>query len=529
MNFADGRALQGRTVGYPWTVMKVSIKKLIGGLVITALTLGNPFVSPASGAAWCKPAPLITKFNYTSKASYPNAGTFGYYTLPIGAGNLSNYQTRVSVFKGKLDKSKMVSVFAPFSQSGKQRDFASSVPRLMTYVNTDYIGAYNMPYSAVIHDGRMVYAPAPGNPEDPSAKGYSGVLGWTEKVLSESAGFVEASFLTAYKLKATVYGVNLKAIPKDKIVAFTPKAASRTLPRGSYAILVSKGKVLRTYLKGTNVRPTSGVLFQATGSAVAVLKKFLNGRAASYTMPSLMSRNLIVDSVTPTGYVMIAGNKLRIRAINYIGTNRYGATMYDSNFGGAQTRGTATLQTDLNGKVTYARRTTGTIGTLSANRDKYLTFQVAADQAALIKLVSLGQTLEIVESFAASSKNKLTEATGRGAFIVKDGANVKDCSTQSEEIRPRTSIGWNAQGDYFVMTTTMGLSFNDGMYRQGGATIHQVAEWLRQLGATSAVTFDGGGSTAQFATVAGRVARQDLPETEWIRDIPVGVAFASNG
>lgn len=507
--------------------MKVRIKKLIGGLVITALTLGNPFAMPAANAAFCKPSPSVTSFPYTSKVSYPNAGTFGYYTLPIGAGNLSNFQTRVSVFKGKLDKSKMVATFAPLSDMGSQRDFASSVPKMMTYVNTDYIGAYNMPYSAIIHDGRMVYAPAPGNPEDPLAKGYSGVLGWAEKVLSESAGFVETSYLTTVKTKATVYGVNLKSIPKDKIVAFTSKAASRTLPRGSFAVLVAKGKVFKTYLKGTNIRPTSGVLFQATGSAVAVLKKFLNGRSASYTMPSLVSRNLIVDSVTPTGYVLIAGNKLRIRAINYIGTNRYGATMYDSNFGGAQTRGTATLQTDLNGKVTYARRSTGTIGSLSANRDKYLTFQVAADQAALVKLVSLGQTLEIVESFTASSKNKLIEATGRGAFIVKDGANVKDCVGQSEEIRPRTAIGWNAQGDYWVVTTTMGLSYNDGGFRQGGATIHQVAEWLKQFGATSAVTFDGGGSTAQFATVAGRVSRQDLPESEWIRDIPVGVAFAS--
>jgi len=508
--------------------MKASVKRLIGGLVITALAIGNPFAAPAANAAFCKPSPTLTSFPYTSKASYPNSGTFGYYSLPLNfAINGSNYPTRVSVFKGNLDKSKMVSVFAPFSKNGSQREFAASVPRMMTYVNTDYIGSYNMPYSAVIHDGRMVYAPAPGNPQDPQAKGYSGVLGWTEKAHSESAGFVESSSLISGKTSATVYGVNLKTIPKDKIVAFTPKAASRTLARGSYAVLVVKGKIFRTYLKGTNIRPTSGVLFQASGSAVSVLKKFLNGRSATYKMPSLVSRNLIVDSVTPTGYVLIAGNKLRIRAINYIGENRYGATMYDGNFGGAQTRGTATLQTDLNGKVNYVRRSTGTFGTLSSNRFTNLTFQVAADQAALLKLVNVGQTLEIVQSFAASSKNKLTEATGRGGFIVKDGVNVRECVGQSEEIRPRTVIGWNAKGEYFVMTTTMGMSFNDGYYRQGGATIHQTAEWLRQLGATSAVTFDGGGSTAQFATVGGLVSRQDLPENEWIRDLPVGVAFAS--
>jgi hypothetical protein len=177
--------------------MKASVKRLIGGLVITALTIGNPFVAPAANAAFCKPSPTLTGFPYTSKASYPNSGTFGYYTLPPQAGNFSNYETRVSVFKGNLDKSKMVSVFAPFSKNGSQRGFAASVPRMMTYVNTDYIGSYNMPYSAVIHDGRMVYAPAPGNPQDPEAKGYSGVLGWAEKALSESAGFVEASSLVS--------------------------------------------------------------------------------------------------------------------------------------------------------------------------------------------------------------------------------------------------------------------------------------------------------------------------------------------
>jgi hypothetical protein len=75
----------------------------------------------------------------------------------------------------------------------------------------------------------------------------------------------------------------------------------------------------------------------------------------------------------------------------------------------------------------------------------------------------------------------------------------------------------------------MGQSFNDGYYRQGGATIHQTAEWLRKLGATSAVTFDGGGSTSQFIYSGGSASRLDLPENEWIRDVPVGVAFASIG
>jgi exopolysaccharide biosynthesis protein len=56
-----------------------------------------------------------------------------------------------------------------------------------------------------------------------------------------------------------------------------------------------------------------------------------------------------------------------------------------------------------------------------------------------------------------------------------------------------------------------------------------MGEWLKQFGATQAVSVDGGGSTAQFVTINGVVSRQDLPENEWIRDIPVGLAITAIG
>ena len=71
------------------------------------------------------------------------------------------------------------------------------------------------------------------------------------------------------------------------------------------------------------------------------------------------------------------------------------------------------------------------------------------------------------------------------------------------------------------------MSYNDGGYRLGGSTIHQMGDWLKQLGATEAVSFDGGGSTAQFIAPGGSVSRIDLPESEWIRNIPVGIAFGA--
>ena len=503
---------------------------IVGGLMIGSLAFGGPLAKPAE-AAWCKPAPALSNSWYTPKITYSNGATFGYYTIPIGAGNLSSYQTRVSVFKGSQANSKMTATFAPLGTLGNQRTFASSVPNLQTYVNTDYfVDGNRMPYSAIIHGGKMVYAPAPGNPEDPTAKGYSGVLAWSEKTYSETAGFALSAPLWSGANKVSVSGVNIHAIPANSIVAFTPKAASKVLPRGAFAIQVTNGRIAATFLKGTTARPRVGFLFQATGTAVKSLKKFLNGKPAKYLMPALVERSLVVDSVSPTGYVVVGTSRIKIRAINYQGSNNYGATLYDSNFAGSQVAGTAMFQTDESGTVNYVTRGSSHSGSLYGTSN-HLTFQVASDQAALVNQISVGQKLTVVQSFRASSKNGISEATGRGAFIVKDGVNVKECAGQSEDIRPRTAIGWDANGNFWVVTTSMGnlpySGYDDHLFRQGGSTIHQIADWLRLLGATSAVTFDGGGSTTQYITLNGALSRQDVPESQWLRDTPVGVAFSA--
>ncbi|MCX8530360.1 MAG: phosphodiester glycosidase family protein [Rhodoluna sp.] len=485
---------------------------------------------PAANASWCKPAPTLSSSTFTPRVTYSNGASFGYYSLPTGAGTLSNYPTRIGVFKGEIAKSKMTSPFAPFGLVGNQRTFANSVSGLQTYVNTDFIGSNNMPYSAIISAGELVYAPATGSIGDPSRNGTTRVIGWAKTSYSEAAGFAVASPLTSGALSFSVAGVNLKSFPVNSIVAFTPKNASKSVPRGQYAILVSKSKVTMTYLKGTTIRPASGVLFQATGTAVALLKRLTNGKAAVYKMPPLTKSSLVADTVAPTGYVQIGTEKLKISAVNFVGGNGSGATMYDKNFG------TATLQTI--GAATFALDNTGVVQKISSNRGIRIAvnstiytrvFQVASTQAYLVGRLSVGQKLTVVNRYSSANHNNLVSASGRGSILLKDGANVEDCNGTSEEIRPRTVIGWNESGQFWVATSTMGMSWSDNGYRLGGSTIHQMGEWLKQFGATQAVSVDGGGSTAQFVTINGAVTRQDLPENEWIRDVPVGLAISANG
>jgi hypothetical protein len=239
---------------------------------------------------------------------------------------------------------------------------------------------------------------------------------------------------------------------------------------------------------------------------------------------------IVADTVASTGYVQIGTDKLKISAVNFVGPNSSGATMYDSHFGTAtlETIGSATFATDYNNVVQKISTSRGI--RIAINSTNYThVFQVAAPQAYLVNHLSIGQKLTIVNRFSSAGHNNLVSASGRGSILLKDSNNVEDCNGTSEEIRPRTVIGWNESGDFWVATSTMGISWNDNGYRLGGSTIHQMGEWLKQFGATQAVSVDGGGSTAQFVTLNGVVSRQDLPETEWIRDIPVGLAITAIG
>jgi hypothetical protein len=66
---------------------------------------------------------------------------------------------------------------------------------------------------------------------------------------------------------------------------------------------------------------------------------------------------------------------------------------------------------------------------------------------------------------------------------------------------------------------------DDWGFRQGGSTIHQLGDVLKGLGATDAVTVDGGGSATFLAKLLGRYKRLDVPDEAWIREIPIGAGL----
>jgi hypothetical protein len=114
---------------------------------------------------------------------------------------------------------------------------------------------------------------------------------------------------------------------------------------------------------------------------------------------------------------------------------------------------------------------------------------------------------------------------GSGGTLVYQGVNKASCIGRDENLRPRSAIGWLANGDELVVTVS-GRATVDGT-RWGGSTVHQFAEILRALGARHATALDGGTSTTLLIrrSVGGPLVRLDRPISEYQRPVVDALVF----
>lgn len=116
---------------------------------------------------------------------------------------------------------------------------------------------------------------------------------------------------------------------------------------------------------------------------------------------------------------------------------------------------------------------------------------------------------------------EVAAASGHGGAFLVAGRVQPACSPYENSLRPRTMLAWNESGDIWFMTASTRQPDSPGGMRVGGATKTQLAQIARSLGATWAVTMDGGGSTSLYARTGRQARRIDLPTDAWARPVPV--------
>lgn len=497
--------------------MKKRVAKFLGLGVVATLLLGSPvqaFAAPAD----CEAAPSLLKVGAQTKiVGMPTGSTAAYFSFEVGQANPTAFPTRVAYVSASLDKFKIDSVFPSLGRSIDPVTLAGQRPSSIGYINTDFFDTgNNMPASAIIRDSKLVYSP-PGRTK---------VLGIVADSSYESVGYPTPSTFKSGTVAFIASGVNLSTVPASGAMIATPKAASKTIAKGSYGVLVVNKKIAAIYAKGTTKRPTSGIVIQANGAAANKLKKLKVGAKVSYTLPAAPAYRLVGDAITPTGYVQTNTARVAITAVNYRNGVNNGAVLYDANYSPSvlQWLGAKTLLIGPTGKVvSYYSKGRNVV---PSSTYPYV-LQLAQDAANSLagSIPAKDMQFKVVNRYSSTGKFALISSVGRGNKMLSAGVNIEECNYSTEQIRPRSVIGWNKYGKIWIMTSTMGQNYQDNFYRQGGSTLHQMGEWLKELGATEAYAFDGGGSTNLFANYGFGMSRIDLPSSAWVRSSPIGLVI----
>ena len=484
----------------------------------TSLFLASTLLITPAQAATCEPARSLS---IATKTIDPleMGGTLSRFAFRAGQGNSSPYESRFTVSKTNLNYTTLTPTTAPYLRDRSQLSLAKDVNAIV-HVNGDFFDfSSRMPYSAVARGSALAYSP--------QAK--SKVLGIRNVSSSTKTGIRTKSVASSGSKKFTISGLNLPLLTGSNIIAYSSAYASTSVPPSAAAILVVSGMVKRVYPNGTASRPTSGYLFAATGSAAVSLRKVTVGSSFKYTAPKGTIPSLTRDSLVSSGVITNSSGKTltTISAVNFWASNySSGAVLFDDEYDATPPTGSGTVVIASNGVVTKV----STSGSYQGIPNGGFVVQFYGSAKSKASEFAVGNKVSIKRSFKTTSGNSYDTVFGVGSTLISKGLVVAPCTGNSDTVRPRTAIGWDDNGNVYVATTTMGRDWNDGGqggYRLGGSTVHQMADWLKDQGATNAVSLDGGGSTTMFAKLDGAYKRVDLPDGVWVRWIPIGVALIS--
>ena len=280
------------------------------------------------------------------------------------------------------------------------------------------------------------------------------------------------------------------------------------------AVLVINGGFFDAARAALPVGPQlkDGHLYKATSSATPVVATLTNGHTAYSTL-------------AVAGTVTGGGHSWKVVGLNHQSVSGSGVSVYTPDWG-PQSRPLGTVDIVVKSGKVIAKRT-----------GSYRGKPVAAGTVVLTATSTPGSQLAALPVGAAVSvsyhsvlgRSDMRSAIGSGGRRIYKGAVWPECTTRSEDLRPRSAIGWTQSGDLIVMTVS-GRATKDGV-RWGGATAHQVGDYMKTLGAYEAISLDGGTSTTMVVryAVGGTVYRVDRAAGDSQRAVPNVIAIEPTG
>jgi hypothetical protein len=167
-------------------------------------------------------------------------------------------------------------------------------------------------------------------------------------------------------------------------------------------------------------------------------------------------------------------------------------------------------------------RSAGREVVLAVNADSFSPWPAPYQQATPTNIGGLAISHGVVISPPAGTPSLLVDASGEASIAVTtDQTNLQGiqlavsgfrlclCDGQvqpaGQDLHPRTGLGLSADGNCLLI-----VAIDGRRYSSQGATIQELGEWLKRLGAHQGINMDGGGST----TLAWWNPSQDLTEVQ---------------
>lgn len=489
--------------------------KLIAFISATAFGLAG--VLPAAAAnSDCISTPTLDKAHQTTDLSLGEGVKAQAWQWKSGSdsqnASVSSLGAKVSIVTGNLRYITFGVLHQGIPRSQDLRVLSNSNVNSMGSLNGDYFDSRG-PWSAMIQDSQVLYSPP----------GQTGVVGLSRRKVVETKGYRSTGTLTIGTRKFKITGVNQPTPGSTSLVVFKKNYFNALTPKGQTTLVLKAGKVDKIYLKGAAISSKSATVIQVKGYLAPIIAKLKAKSTVKISLPPVpeFEDRMSADTVAASGSISSKSNTLIFDAVNYTNLSPSGSTLFDSNFVDSTRAGRATLRIvpDTTGKLfikniyKYGLRTRVDAG-------GYIVQASSSSAVSTALKFKVGDSVTLSRAYQAESKNQFVTAAGRGPRIVQGGKLIWICASHSKEHRPRSAIGWNQDGQVWLMTSSRGYEALDFGYRQGGSTTSQMAMWLMSLGATDAVLLDGGGSTTmQINKPDFGWQRFDLPDSSWWREL----------
>ncbi|MCX6956841.1 MAG: phosphodiester glycosidase family protein [Verrucomicrobia bacterium] len=145
---------------------------------------------------------------------------------------------------------------------------------------------------------------------------------------------------------------------------------------------------------------------------------------------------------------------------------------------------------------------------LAISRGEVVSPQVAYNSGSKVLLITRDNRASIVSTEKPVSTEGVWTAVAGSDIVLNAGAKPQWVPRDFIlTAHPRTAVGVSKDGRYLLMLTIDGRQAS----YSAGATLGDVADWLRRFGAYHGLNLDGGGSTAMVKLEAGKAVVLNRP------------------